>query len=70
MEEGKRKFISEVLIPTAQQSIWKNQLAKEYNAKFASEGNDKITKDKACDEALKKDAEYMEFLNAQLSDSQ
>lgn len=53
------------MIATAQDTIWKNELALDYNEKFG-EGNDQITKRKACEEAIKKDLQYIGFLKEQL----
>lgn len=64
METAKRKFI-EGLIETAQESIWKNELTKDYVEKF-SEGKDKIAKIKSCEHAIKKDMEYISFLREKL----
>lgn len=49
------------MIQTAQEMVWKNELAMDYNEKFG-EGNDQITKRKSCEEAIKKDLAYIEFL--------
>lgn len=58
----KQRFIEE-LIKTAQETIWKNELAMSYNEKYG--GNDE-TKRKACEEAIKKDNEYISFLKENL----
>lgn len=61
METTRTDFIKG-LIKTAQETIWKNELALEYNEKFG-QGKDKEEKEKACNEAIAKDKEYLSFLN-------
>ena len=67
MEEGKRKFI-EKLIETAQESVWKNELARDFAQKFA-EGKEKETKIKACEHAIKQDEQYISFLKEYLPEN-
>lgn len=59
------KFIKS-LIESAQENIWKNELAIEYTKKFSEEGADKDVKLKACNHALEKDKEYITFLEEKL----
>lgn len=60
----KREFI-ESLIKTAQESIWKNELAKDFTEKF-DKSKDKATKIKSCEHAIQKDTEYITFLREKL----
>jgi hypothetical protein len=59
----KENYIKE-LIKTAQESIWKNELAKEFTEKFG--GKDKDVKIKATEHAIAKDEEYIAFLRDHL----
>jgi len=61
----KKTFIKEVLMKTAQETIWKNELALEYNEKFG-EGKDKEEKSKSAEHAIEKDKEYIAWLQEQL----
>lgn len=63
----KNSFIKELII-TAQDSIWKNEMALEYT-KIYGEGTEqeKELKIKSCEHAIKKDKEYIEFLKSKLS---
>jgi len=63
--KNKSDFIQE-LIQTAQDSIWKNELALKYT-ELHGEGTDeeKQLKIKACKYAIEKDTEYIEFLKNQ-----
>lgn len=65
MERLKSDIIKE-LITTAQDNVWKNELALEYNDKFG-EGKDKEEKKKGTERAIKKDLEYIDFLKVELS---
>lgn len=53
------------LIQTAQETIWKNELALEYNEKFG-EGKDKEEKAKSAAHAIEKDKQYIAWLQEQL----
>lgn len=64
MVKSKTDFIKE-LIETAQESTWKNELAMEYAKRFAPNDKERDEKVKACEFAIKKDAEYMDFLKEQ-----
>lgn len=68
MEHSKRKFI-ESLITTAQETIWKNELALAYTEKYGIEGSEKDVKIKACKHALVQDNEYIKFLQSQLDEN-
>lgn len=63
--KNRPEFIQE-LIQTAQESIWKNELAMKYTEAHG-EGTDeeKKLKIEACKHAIKKDTEYIEFLKNQ-----
>lgn len=65
MERTKADLIKDLMV-IAQDNIWKNQLAKEYNEKFG-EGKDKEEKMKGAEHAIKKDLEYLDFLKVELS---
>lgn len=52
------------LIQTAQETIWKNELALAYNEQFG-EGKDKEEKEKSALHAIEKDKEYIKFLEKQ-----
>ncbi len=65
MERTKRQFIEELLV-TAQDNVWKNQLAYDYNEEFAVEGKEKDEKKQATSHAIDRDLEYIEFLKKQL----
>lgn len=54
------------LIQTAQETIWKNELALAYNEKFG-EGLDKEEKAKSAFYAIEKDKEYIDFLTIELN---
>lgn len=54
------------LIQTAQETIWRNELAKEYAIKFADSDKDREEKVKGCDLAIEKDHQYIAFLNEKL----
>lgn len=63
MAKSKEQFIQE-LIETAQENVWKNELAKLFAQEFGDTA-DKDVKIKACEHAIKKDLEYIQFLNKQ-----
>lgn len=66
MAKSKNDFINE-LIQTAQDSIWKNELALEYTELYGegTEAEKKLKID-GCNHAIKKDQEYIEFLKSKL----
>ena len=68
MEHTKRQFI-ESLINTAQETIWKNELALAYTEKYGIDGADKEVKIKSCKHALTQDSEYIKFLQSQLDEN-
>lgn len=60
---NKQEYIQS-LIQTAQETIWRNELAAKYNEQFG-EGKDKEEKAKATAQAIEKDLQYIAFLQDQ-----
>lgn len=67
MGRTKKDFINE-LIETAQDSVWKNELALLYSEKFGTDDKDKELKINSCKHAIEKDKEYIDFLKCELSE--
>lgn len=66
MKKTFNEYVEE-LIQTAQESIWKNEMAIEYTNTF-QEGTekDRELKIEACNHAIKRDKEYIEFLKGKI----
>lgn len=65
MERTKAELIKELLV-TAQDSVWRNQMAMNFAEKYG-EGKDKDEKITACKHAIQKDTEYINFLKVELA---
>lgn len=68
-QRTKKEFINELLL-AAKDNIWKNQLALKFATDYPSgTSQEQDLKIKSCEHAIKKDTEYIAFLNIQLNET-